>query len=320
MTVEANTNNTFETIGIREDLSNTIYNVSPEETPFTSNIGTTKATATYHEWQTHDLAAAVDDNAALEGDEYTIDAATRTARVGNYTQIADKTAAVSGTNEAVDQAGRGNEMSFQLVTKGTEMKRDIEKQMLSNKASVAGNTTTARQSAGLESWITTNTSRGVGGSDGGYSAGIVAAPTDGTLRNFTETLLKDAQQQAFSSGGKPTMLYMDGQLKQTFSAFSGIAESRVNATGTAQTTIIGGADVYVGDFGMLTAMPHPYGMRNRTVLGVDKTMVAKSVLRPMASFDLAKNGDSDRKGMNEEYCLEAKNEAAHFAIADVQPV
>ena len=321
MAVETNTNLTFATIGIREDLSNTIYLVAPEETPLQSNIGQTSATATFHEWQTHDLAAAVDTNAALEGDDSTIDAASRTVRVGNRTQISDKTASVSGTNEAVDQAGRSDEMAFQLVTKGKELKRDLEKQLLSNKASIAGSATVARQSAGFLAWLETNTSRGAGGSDGGFSAGVVSAATNGTLRNFTEALLKVVQQSAFSEGGKPTMLFMDGNLKQTFSGFGGISATRVDqrVDENKQTSIIGAADVYVGDFGTLTAVPHPYGMTARDVLGIDPTMAAKSILRPMASMELAKNGDATRRLINEEYTLEMKNEAAHFVVADVQP-
>lgn len=321
MAIPANTNNTYETIGIREDLSNIIYNISPEETPLTSNIGTTTATATTHEWQTHALADAVDDNANLQGDDAAIDPATRTVRISNITQIPDKTASVSGTNQAVVQAGRSDEMAFQMVTKGTELKRDIEKQMLSNKASVAGATATKPQSAGFESWMETNVSRGAGGSDGGFSAGIVSAPTDGTLRNYTETLLKDVQQQAFNSGGKPTMLFSNGLLKQTFSTFGGISATRVNTTvdAKAQTSIVGAADVYIGDFGTLTAVPHPYGMRDRTVLGIDPTMASKAILRAMFSQELAKTGDSDRRQIIEEYTLEMKNEAAHFVVADVQP-
>lgn len=322
MAIVTNTNLTFDTIGIREDLSNTIYNISPEETPFTSNIGTTNATQTFHEWQTHALAAAVDTNAQLEGDDTAFAAASRTVRVGNRTQISDKDAIVSGTNQAVDQAGRSDEMAFQLVTRGQELTRDIEKQMLSNKASVAGNATTARQSAGILAWLESNTERGVGGSDGGFSSGVVSAATNGTLRNFTETLLKSAQSSAFTSGGKPTMLFMDGPLKQTFSGFAGIAANRVDQTvGMNQmASIIGAADVYVGDFGTLTAVPHPYGMTDRDVIGVDPTMAAKSILRPMASMEIAKTGDAEKRLINEEYTLEIKNEAAHFVVADVQPI
>lgn len=207
------------------------------------------------------------------------------------------------------------------MTKAKELRRDVEKQMLSNKASLGAADGVAPISGGFESWLETNVSRGAGGSDGGFSTGIVAAPTDGTLRNFTETLLKDVHQQTFSSGGRPTMLFMDGPLKQTFSGFGGISATRVNqdVDQKAQTSIIGAADVYVGDFGTLVAVPHPYGMRNRTVLLIDPTKASKGVYRPMRNDLLAKNGDNERRQILEEYTLVIDNEAAHGVIADVQP-
>lgn len=317
MALPTNTATTYATIGIREDLSDKIYRITPEETPFTQNIGSTKATATYHEWQTQALASAVDTNAVLEGDDATLDAQNLTSRVGNRCQISDKTAVVAGTVDAVNKAGRGKEMDLQVVLKGLELARDIEKQMLSNKASVAGAAGTARQSAGMESWIVSNASRGSGGSAGGFSAGIVAAPTDGTGRTFTETLLKASHLAAFNSGGKPNQLYMAGAQKQVFSAFAGIAAQRADNAGNGQATIIGAADVYVGDFGRLTAIPHPYGMRASTVLGIDPRMAAKATLRPMQDKPLATNGDNTKRQILEEYTLEVKNEAAHFVVADL---
>lgn len=317
MALPTNTATTYANVGIREDLSDTIYRVAPEETPFTNNIGTGKATATFHEWQTENLAAAVDSNAVLEGDDATLDAANIPVRVGNRTQISDKTAVVSGTNDAVDKAGRATEMARQIMLKGMELARDIEKQMLSNQASNAGAAGTARVSAGIESWIVTNASRGVGGSAGGFSGGTVAAPTDGTQRAFTETLLKAAQLAAFNSGGKPTQLYMAGGQKQIFSGFSGIATKYIEQTQERQAVIIGASDVYVGDFGRLSAIPHPYGVRARTVIGIDPRRVRKSLLRPMRNWALAKSGDTDKRQMLEEYCLQVDNEAAHFVVADL---
>lgn len=319
MALPTNTATTYSNVGIREDLSDVIYRVAPEETPFTSNIGRAKATATFHEWQTEDLAAASDANAVLEGDDATLDAANVPSRIGNRTQISDKTAVVSGTNDAVNKAGRKTEMARQVMLKGMELARDIEKQMLSNKASNAGAAGTPRVSAGMESWIVTNADRGATGSGGGFDSGTVDAPTDGTLRQFTEDQLKSAHAKAFASGGKPNQLYMDGPLKQRFSAFTGIAQQRKDNAGRSQATIIGAADVYVGDFGTLTAIPHPYGMRNRTVLGIDPRRVKKAILRPMRNWELAKSGDTEKRQMLEEYTLQCDNEKAHFVVADVQP-
>lgn len=317
MALPTNTATTYANVGIREDLSDTIYRVAPEETPFTNNIGTAKATNTYHEWQTENLASAVDTNANLEGDDANLDAANVPSRVGNRTQIADKTAVVSGTNDAVNKAGRATEMARQIMLKGMELARDIEKQMLSNKASDAGAAGTARVSAGMESWIVTNASRGVGGSGGGFSGGTVAAPTDGTTRAFTETILKAAQLSAFNAGGKPTQLYMGGNQKQVFSGFAGVATKYIDSQQNAQATIIGGSDVYVGDFGRLTAIAHAYGMRSVTVLGIDPRRVRKALLRPMRNWELSKTGDTEKRQLLEEYCLQVDNEAAHFVCADL---
>ena len=50
MAQPANTFDTYDSVGIREDLSNVIYNVSPEETPLLSSIAKVSATNTLHEW------------------------------------------------------------------------------------------------------------------------------------------------------------------------------------------------------------------------------------------------------------------------------
>lgn len=318
MAQPTNTFSTYGAKGIREDLSDTIYRIDPTETPFTSNIGKAKATAKLHEWQIQTLTAPDDANAVIEGDDATTDAATATSRVGNRTQISDKVARVTGTLEAVDKAGRQEELAYQVLLKGLELKRDVEKQMLSNKPSVAGNDSTASQSAGIEAWLTSNVSRGTSGANGGYSGGTVSAATDGTLRTFTETLLKDVHQSCYSNGGNPTMLLLPPALKRAFSAFTGIAVNRIdNAPSSGQVTIVGGADVYVGDFGKLTVTPSRM-MRTRSALLIDPKMVKRADLRPMKNWDLAKTGDSERRQLLIEYTLEVCNEAAHGIVADVQ--
>jgi hypothetical protein len=45
----------FTVVGIREDLSDVIYDISPQDTPIMSSIGKTKATNVFHEWQTDSL-------------------------------------------------------------------------------------------------------------------------------------------------------------------------------------------------------------------------------------------------------------------------
>lgn len=303
-------------VGTREDLENNIYRVAPEETPFVSNIGTVKASAIYHEWQTETLASAVATNAQLEGDDYTLSAGNLTTRVGNYVQIHAKTGGVSRTQEIVDKAGRDSELARQKVLKTIEMKRDLETRVIGNYASVVESGATTRKTAGILAFITSNDSRGSGGSDGGFSSGIVSAATNGTQRTFTEALLKSAWATTFTNGGKPTQLYMGGTHKQQFSAFTGIADTRGTVSGTSQATIYGAADVYVGDFGALTAIPHPYGL-SRDVVGVDPKMAAIMTLDGVKSKALASSGDNEKFLLTMEKGLKVSNEKAHFVIADL---
>src|SRR5689334_20863656 len=109
MALPTNTFATYEAIGNREDLSDMIYRIDPTDTPFMTGIDKTKAAAVNHEWQTQALAAASSSNFQLEGDDATADAATPTVRLGNIAQISRKVPQVSGTQQAVEHAGRDNE-------------------------------------------------------------------------------------------------------------------------------------------------------------------------------------------------------------------
>ena len=126
MALPTNTFATYSAVGNREDLSDMIYRIDPTDTPFMSAIEKAKASAVNHEWQTQALAAANTANAQLEGDDATADATTPTVRLGNICQISRKVPQVSGTQQAVEHAGRDNEMAYQEMLKGLELKRDME--------------------------------------------------------------------------------------------------------------------------------------------------------------------------------------------------
>ena len=319
MAAPTNTATTLNTIGIREDLEDVIYRVAPEDAPFTANIGTAKATNVKHDWQTEGLASPNANNAALEGDDIaTLDASNLTTRLENICQIFRKTGGVSETQDAVIAAGRDDEMDRQKVLKGIECKRDIEARMVGNFASVAESGGTARTTAGALAWGVTNTSVGAGGSNGGFSGGLVSAAANGTARSFTETLVKAGMAQAFSNGGKPSQAYMGPTQKQEWSAFTGIAEIRKDLPGASKmATIIGAADLYVSDFGVITLIPHPYGLTRDCII-VDPSMWAVATLRGMQARPLAKTGDSDRFIITKEAALVARNEKSSVFIRDLQ--
>lgn len=314
MTAATNTQTTFVTVGNREDLENKVYKIAANKTPFTSNIGKASATATYHEWQTFTLRTPAA-NAYVQGDVTAATAPKTTTRVGNRTQIYKEVGNVSGTQESVDHAGVSSELAWQKIQKGEELATDMELSFLSNNASLAGDATTPAISAGAQAWMTSNVSRGAGGSSGGFSGGVVAAATPGTQRAFTEPLLKSVMASAFSNGASPSQAYMGAVQKQQFSGFTGIADIRKDA-GSGQATIVAAADVYVSDFGEITTVPVQYGL-TRDVLLIDPDYWAVGTLRPMRSEMLAKTGDAMPFHIVAEKTLVSRNQRSSAIIADL---
>lgn len=320
MTVAAGTSQTFAAIGNREDLEDFIYNISPTDTPFMSRAGRGKANAVYHEWQTEALAAAVATNAAIEGDDATNTTVVPTVRLGNYAQIAQYAFGVTGTQQAVTRAGIKDEMAHQLVIFGKRMKRDMESQLTQNKASSSGGAGTARVSASLESWLSTNwTSQGSGGSpsSSGFQSGIVAAPVDNsTAGTVTEANVKAIIRAAWTQGGSPDTIMVGPFNRTKVSAFTGIATPYNPLTGAKPATIVASADIYVSDFGKVSVVANRF-QRDQTLFVLDFDYWSIAYLRPMQKKDLAKTGDADRKQMLCEYTLVSKNEAASGKVADL---
>jgi hypothetical protein len=309
---------TYTAIGMREDLSDVIYNISPTETPFMSSIGKTKATATYHEWQTDSLAAAAS-NAVVEGDAASDITVTPTTRVGNRTQISSKTIKISGTMEAINKAGRKSEKAYQLAKVSAELKRDMEKALLSNTVAATGNATTARTLGGLQTWLNSNY---VGGTNGVAGSLGTTARVSGTDAAFTEAMLKTAVKSAYTNGGTPTILMTTPTQKVNVSAFTGVAAQRYMAPSNKATTIIGAADIYLSDFGTLSVVPNRFmtadsGDSGEQAFVLDPEYAAVAYLRPFQTNELAKSGDADVTQLLVEYTLEVKNQAAHAIIADL---
>lgn len=314
MAIVTNTFTTYDAVGIREDLANTISNISPEETPFMSNVGSENVSNTFFEWQTDSLAST-STTPVINGDDVSsFDATSATTRLGNYTHIRRRTYVIADNLAAVDEAGRADEVAYQVAKRGKELKRDIETVLLDNNARVAGNSSTAPETAGLGAWIATNDSVGTGGA--APTGDGTDARTDGTQRAFTEAMLKDVMQQAWTSGGNPSMLMVGAFNKQAVSAFAGIAAQRYMAPSDSPTTIVGAADVYMSDFGTLTVVPNRF-QRARDAWVLDPEYASVCYLRPIQKVDLAKTGDAEKGMLIAEFGLKVMNEAAHGIAADL---
>ena len=314
MAIVTNTFTTYDAVGIREDLANTISNISPEETPFMSNVGSENVSNTFFEWQTDSLAST-STTPVINGDDVSsFDATSATTRLGNYTHIRRRTYVIADNLAAVDEAGRADEVAYQVAKRGKELKRDIETVLLDNNARVAGNSSTAPETAGLGAWIATNDS--VGTSGAAPTGDGTDARTDGTQRAFTEAMLKDVMQQTWTSGGNPSILMVGAFNKQAVSAFAGIAAQRYMAPSDSPTTIVGAADVYMSDFGTLTVVPNRF-QRARDAWVLDPEYASVCYLRPIQKVDLAKTGDAEKGMLIAEFGLKVMNEAAHGIVADL---
>ena len=310
MAQPTNTFDTYDSIGEREDLSDVIYNISPTDTPFLSSAAKTQATAVLHEWQTDSLAAAVTNNQVIEGDDATAEAISATTRLSNSCQIMDKVIAITGTQEAVDKAGRASEIAYQIAKRAKELKRDLEAMLTTNNAEVTGSATAAREMGSLRAWVATNDVMGTSGTSG--AAGNTAA-TDGTQRVFTESLLKSVIKSVWNAGGNPTMVMVGPFNKQKLSGFTGNS-TRFDAG--ADATLYTSVDVYASDFGQLQVVPNRFS-RDRDAWVLDMDFFGVAFLRDFSMHDLAKTGDTEKKQLLLEATLESRNEAASGCVADL---
>ena len=317
MAIVTNTFTTFDAKGIREDLSNIITNIAPEETPYMSNIRKESISNSLFEWQTDTLATAAA-NKQLEGDDVTsFDSVTATVRLQNYAQISRKTIVLSATEEVVNKAGRKSELAYQIAKRSSELKRDQEFTMLNGAVAAAGNTTTARGTASLQAFIKTNYDMQTNGANPTYTTVPTGARSDGNVRTFTETILKNVIQQVWTSGGTPKILMTGPVNKQRVSGFAGIASSRFNIDGGARpATIIGAADIYVSDFGNVQVVPNRF-QRERDAFVIDPEYAGVVTLRPYQQIELAKTGDAEKRMLIVEFGHKVYAENAHGIAADL---
>ena len=307
----------FTAKGLREDLENVIYDISPTDTPFMSMGNRTDAIAVNHEWQTDSLSAAAD-NFKEEGATLTAAVPGATTRVGNICQISWKTTLVTGTLDAVSKAGRKEELAYQMSKSAKELKRDMERAFVGvNVAKVAmAGTGTVRKLGSLPTWVNTNISKAANGANGAGAGAAVR--TDGTARAFTESLLKAAIVAAYDSGSDIKYLMMKPSQKQTFSSFVGVggASGVSNYTDTSDQRIIGGMDVYVSDFGEMAVVPNRF-QRARDAWLLDPDYYGTAFLRPFAQREVASVSDGEQRAIISEYTLVVKNEAALGAVYDL---
>ena len=316
MTVPTNLYQKDSLKGNREDLIDKIFRTSPTETPITSAAGRVTATSTFHEWQRDSLSAANADNAMIDGDDTALQAQVATERVGNHLQIFSKVIGTSRRANIIKKAGRGSEQALLKAKAMLELKRDIEKMVVSNNPAVASTTSVAGKSGGLGVQLYKNLSSAVGGSTTAWTTGApTVAPVTGTPRAMIVGYLNTVQQSIFTSSGvQPDMIVMGPAHKAVFSTFTGIAQNRLD-TGKKQGAVVTGADIFIGDFGTLQVVPH-YLMSGATdayLLNMD--YIDMAYLDGIKTSPLAKTGDSEKELITADCCLAVRSSDAQGKIA-----
>jgi hypothetical protein len=322
---------TYSAVGIREDLSDVIYDISPTETPFVSNLPRVNASNTLHDWQMDNLAAANTANAALEGDDHSGAALTPTQKLRNYTQIFRKDIVVTGTMRAVNPAGRADELDYHTARTGKELKRDIEAVFLEAHSATAGSAATGRGLVGVKAWLGSASTNGIqypyanagtsttGATTPGFASatGLVTTAPTAASSGGTPTVanLNSVIRQAWTNGGDPRTVMCGPFNKTVISGFTGIATLQRDVNGLKQGVIVGAADVYVSDFGVHTIVPNRFA-REDTIYVLDMEYWANAELRPMMTVPIAKTGDSDKIMMLSETTLECRNPFASGKVAD----
>lgn len=304
----------YDAVGIREDLSNVIYDISPDETPFYSKTKKGKASNTYTEWQTDALRSSAA-NAHIEGDDTTAEARTATTRKGNYTQIFKNAVVIPDTDEGLDKAGRAREMAYHVLKVAKEQKLDIEKALFDNNARVAGDGSTARELAGAPAWLITNINFQSGNSGANPTGdGTDARTDDGTPTAFSQTKFDDVMKQIWDSGGKPDTVYLSSFQMNVALGFTGNNNQRSTVQANGEK-VIKSLAVYVTPWGTVEFMPSREN-RSRDVFIMQDNMWEVAILRGTKNTELAKTGDNTKRQVVTELTLKCLNEKAHGLIAD----
>ena len=311
---------------INEDVMSKIWDISRIPLPFTDLIGSDTHDNAFTEWTIDALAAVDITNAVVDGADATTGDAAGGTRVGNHSQISEKGVSVTQRAQNSRVIGRANELSYQVMMRQQELRRDIEGIMLTEQASIADSgTSTAGKAGAFSSWLTTNTSNGSGGSDGGFntSTSVVDAPDGGTIRKFTEVLLKLSVLKAYNANGNVTVMMSTPELVQRLNTFllgssPNIATPTANVTGTSPVQMVaqGAVNVYATDFNTVLVIEPNRLIVNITgnetnVFYIDPTKVALSFLEGINVKPIAKLGLADKRQMSADWTLKVYNEAAH---------
>jgi hypothetical protein len=282
---------TYQNVGIKEDVADVITNLSPRKTPFQSAIGSEKVTQPLFQWQEDTLRAPAA-NAAIEGADATFITAVPTTMKNNYTQIFTEAVAVSDRMDVVSTYGRKKEFAYQMAKSAAQVKRDLEIAYIGlagTKAAGNGTSVASTMDSAQVQIATANVVR-------------TAADND----PLTETLLVSALQKAYENGAEPTRIMVTPTNSVTLAGFAAAAGRYRTITGSDAKKLVNVVNLYVSPFGEQKVEINRW-LKSGNTLVYEPDMWSKPTLRPWERKNLAKTGDSTKAMLLGEFSLKHKN-------------
>jgi Family of unknown function (DUF5309) len=323
----ANAFTTYQAVGNREDLSNAIYNIDPFDTPIMSAIRRRNVKNRIFDWQTENLPVVNPNNAQQEGFVLANAPAQPTIRQNNVTQISERDATVSGTQEESDAAGKGSEMAHQMALASKVLKSDMETILCGRQPRNDGNDTgpTARTTEAFSHWLARAKDK-TGAANAAIAPGTVvtgvpvlatdafAAPAAGSQVEITEAMLGDAMQQAYTNGASPTLWIVPPGPKRTISTFVGRSTTQVLV---GKTEVVSTIDVIATDFGRIKVAPSRWVPVDVGLL-IDPDYAAVAFFRAFRQYLMARTGDAETRMIVVEWGLEMRNSLAHVLFNGIK--
>jgi hypothetical protein len=297
---------TYQEVGLKEDISEIITNITPTVTPFQSNIGSEKVHNTLFQWQ-EDSLRGVNVNAQVEGADATFITVTPTVMRNNTTQILSEAVQVADTVQTTTAYGRAKELAYQMMKSSKQVKRDLENALVGTaQALVAGSSSVARQMNGVQQMINLSSRT--------YTAGTVATPVP-----LTEAFLLSNLQTCYNNGAEPSRIMCTPGNSVIIAAFAAAAGRFRTFESTSQmkdkTTLVNVVNFYVSPFGEQKVELNRF-LKPFNTLVYDPKQWAKAILRPWNRVPLAKTGDSSKQMLISEQSLKHKNFGASGLIVE----
>ena len=309
-------------ISNREDLSNELAILAPEETPILSLCSKGKAAATYTEWTVDSLAAPVTTGVS-EGSDVTSfsDKFADRARLGNYIQVMRRDYLVSNLQQAVTSIGPANIAQAEAKSM-RELKRDIEATIASsNEMTVENGAGTPYGMRGLGTWVQA-TAQGTNPVPVDYRT-----PTSSILATtVTETTFNTMLGSIFSRNGEMNSLTLvaNTALRQIISGFTRAPSQSTNNVyhvnqDASSKTITLSVNLYDSDFGIVKIINGNSACMPTASTNVGYVINPKylgfNTLIPMGATRLENQGGGERGFIDVAGTLVCKHPQAHGKIA-----